>query len=66
MQNFTEVAAFSAFGLFTLSALYAIIHMIYNRIKGKDELDDMFCFKRILKKRKWPPQHSDCKTKHDE
>jgi len=48
MQNWAEIGGFSLFALFMLCLLYAIIHMIYNRVKGKDELDDLFCFHRII------------------
>ncbi|MDB5157424.1 MAG: hypothetical protein JWR50_2131 [Mucilaginibacter sp.] len=46
MANWSETAEFAGFGLFMLVTLYMIIHMIYNKIKGRDELDSVFRFRK--------------------
>ena len=46
MENWSETAEFAGFGLFMLLTLYMIIHMVYNKIKGRDELDGVFRFRK--------------------
>ena len=41
-----------AFVAVTVTISYVIVHMLYNRHYGKDELDDLFALKRLLKKKK--------------
>ena len=45
MQNWEDISEFAVFGLLILVPLYMVVHMIYNRIKGKDELDGIFRFR---------------------
>jgi hypothetical protein len=47
-----ETAGIVGFVLFMLLTLYMIIHMVYNRFNGKDDLDNLFLFWRLIKKNK--------------
>jgi len=50
-ENWTDLALSAGLIIFILLPLYMVIHMIYNRIKGKDELDGLFRL-RIKKRNK--------------
>lgn len=45
MQNWDEISEFAVFCLLIPVPLYMVVHMVYNRVKGKDELDGVFRFR---------------------
>ena len=46
MNSWGEIIEWLILGLFVLLTLYVLIHMAMNRIKGKDEIEGLFVFKR--------------------
>jgi hypothetical protein len=42
MESWQSIAWFTGFGLLLLLPVYMIIHMLYNRYHGKDELEGLF------------------------
>jgi hypothetical protein len=48
MDGFLEYAVI---GLIIIATLYMVIHMTYNRIKGRDEIEGIFRF-RFKKRQK--------------
>ncbi|HEY4325143.1 MAG TPA: hypothetical protein VGN20_14195 [Mucilaginibacter sp.] len=48
MENWGNDAIWAGFAVFMLVLGYVIIHMLYNRSKGRDELENLF---RIRKKK---------------
>ncbi len=51
MESWADLALSAGLIFFILLPLYMVIHMIYNRVKGKDELYGLFRF-RIKKRNK--------------
>lgn len=46
MESWDDILVWVLLGIFILLALYITIHMIYNRMGGKDELEGLFVFRR--------------------
>jgi hypothetical protein len=46
MDNWENISEYVALVVFMVLVLYITGHMIYNRIKGQDELENLFVFKR--------------------
>jgi sensor domain CHASE-containing protein len=52
MEDWTESAILLVLMTFSATLTYTIVHMIYNRLNGKDELENLFRFKKLFSKRK--------------
>lgn len=46
MMDWSTICEWIAIGTLSILSLYTLIHMFINRIKGKDEIEGLFVFKR--------------------
>ena len=49
MMDWSTISEWSIIGVMLVITLYVLVHMVVNRIRGKDEVDDLFVFRRRKK-----------------
>ena len=48
-MDWSTISEWSIIGVMLVITLYVLVHMVVNRIRGKDEVDDLFVFRRRKK-----------------
>jgi hypothetical protein len=49
MMDWSTMSEWIAIGVMLILSLYVLIHMMVNRIRGKDEVEGLFVFRRRKK-----------------